>query len=207
MVDHRDSRSFSRRPLAVVGTEVDCVALDQYFDVDRIEINLADEKGVNAAAFESESSWVLLLRTNERVTADLAGELSARATEQPAAWGFRIPIVPFLGDSPLHLASLANRQEVRLYHKRHAKLADGAVRPKGTVTRLSVPIRYVLYETARHQVADYESRGVPHSLPRRLTLTLVWTLKEHALAHPPTIGYLWRRAAWDLSGTTLRSSS
>lgn len=195
----------STRSIVVVGKDVDCVALEDHFSVDRLELDLADERAVNAAVFESAASWALLLQKNERVTSELAIEIARRAVDQPSAWGFRIPVEPFLGDVPLRLSSSRGKQEVRLYHKRHAKLDDGKVRPKGTVTRLAVPIRDVLYETPRHQVADYESRGVPHSLARRLTLTLVWTIREGALFSPDTIGYLWRRAAWDLSGTTLRS--
>lgn len=193
----------TERDLAVVVSgAADHTALERHFDVERIEIARDQqdrERLVNAAAFEASANWILLLEEDERIPSALADEIAKRAVDQPASWAYRIPIVPMIGDERLHLRSRKERLEIRLYHKRYSKLDSGVVRSRGTIMRLGVPIHHVLYETARHQMADYESRGVPHSLPRRIALFLLWSLQERALTSATTLGYLWRRAAWDLS--------
>lgn len=164
------------------------------------ETRLADRGAeLNRAIAAAANSWVLILREGEHVDPALADEIARSIGEPPRAWGFRMRTELLYAGQPLLLTDSAG--EIRLLHQRHARFRDQNLNVEGTVVRMERPLMQTTFSTVAQHEEFLRTRGVPHSLVRRVLLFLRNALATGALWRSrATLRYLWLEAGYDLSG-------
>lgn len=144
--------------------------------------------------------WVLIVRPGEMIGDALSEEIAAAVAEPAKAWAFRIRTQPLYAGKPLLISHDNAGGEVRLVHQRHARLRDGEWKVDGSIVRMRHAFTRETFPTITAHQAYLRSRGVPHSLLRRLLLfsrnaivTGAWYRSR------ATLRYLWIEAGYDTS--------
>lgn len=155
---------------------------------------------LNRAIDAASADWVLIVREREVIDAALAGEIAVAAGAAKAR-GFRIRSIPFYAGKPLRVGR--DQGEVRLFHRRYymryaqkGEWQELAI--QGAVVRLHNVLRSVTFESSSAHRDYLATRGVPHSMLRRLLLFLRYALSTRAL-DMNTLRYLWIEAGFDKS--------
>jgi hypothetical protein len=155
---------------------------------------------INTIIDEAASPWILILRNGERVSERLAEEIAQAIGPSPRAWGFRIRSRQTYGGRPLLLGH-RTEGEIRLFHRRHARLGGEAsgreMKVQGSVVRLRSDLERELYSDSRSHIEDLERRGRRVSVPRRLVRFLRLTLAHGAWRDLTTLRFLWIEARFD----------
>jgi len=179
-------------------------ALQQVFEsLELIETNLdplrsfASEGGsVNRAIDAAQHDWILLLRQHEKISSDLAKEISESMGIAPRAWGYRIPSATFYRGKPLRLEA-APELELRLLHRRHARFKGASEFVQGTVVRTGAGFEKQSFATAEEHGAFLATSGVPHSTLRAVLIFTRNAIATGALLRPNDLRYLWIEAKYD----------
>ena len=179
-------------------------ALQQVFEgLELIETNLdplrsfAGEGGsVNRAIDAAQNDWILLLRQHERISSDLAREISESIGTSPRAWGYRIPSATLYRGRPL-LLETATAAELRLLHRRHARFKGGREFVQGTVVRTRAGFERQSFATVEEHEEFLAATGVPHSAVRATLLFMRNTVATRAFLRPNDLRYLWIEAKYD----------
>jgi glycosyltransferase involved in cell wall biosynthesis len=109
----------------------------------------------NHAASIASHDWILSLDADERVTPELADEIKARLTEQPAESAFRIPRVTWHLGRWVRSTDWYPDYQLRLYDRRAAewtgRYVHEAVTARGTVGQLRGELQHYAYR----DIADH----------------------------------------------------
>jgi hypothetical protein len=155
---------------------------------------------INRIVDDAISPWILILRNGERVSERLAEEIALAVGPSPRAWGFRIRSRLTYGGRPL-LIGRAGEGEIRLFHRRHARLGAEAsareMKVQGSVVRLRSGLERELYSDSRSHLADLEQRGRRVTASIRLFRFLRRAVEEGAWRSPATLRFLWIEARFD----------
>jgi len=187
--------SASVEPLREVASAVEIIELDV-----PARPHLPDSAAVLNRAMEAASyQWILILRQGERISRELAVEISHVAVETPGSWGFRLRSIPYYAGRPLLLGDRSDG-EIRLVHRRRCRFDAGKqeVNVPGTVVRLQEPLRHQTFSSSEEHRKFLANEGVPHSLLRRILLFIRNALATGALFRSwITLRYLWIEAGFD----------
>lgn len=153
---------------------------------------------LNPLIDEAGAHWILLVRSDERISDELAAEIARSTTSDPRAWGCRISVRSIYCGRPLGLGR-RDPGEVRLFHRRRARLQpDGRMKVQGTVVRLRTAIDRVLYESEdAHREALRASGRREAGFVRHVLEWMSELLRNlpGSLAKPAR-RYLWIEAGW-----------
>jgi glycosyltransferase involved in cell wall biosynthesis len=110
----------------------------------------------NFAAGEAAHDWILSVDADERVTPELAAEIRARLSAEPAERGFRIPRIAWHLGRWVRTTDWYPDYQLRLYDRRAARWrpmrVHESVESDGVVGRLSGHLQHFTYRDLSHQV-------------------------------------------------------
>lgn len=110
----------------------------------------------NFAAAQASHDWIFSLDADERVTPALAGEITALATNAPAAPGYRVPRVTFHLGRWIRSTDWYPDYQLRFYDRRRARwtgrLVHESVKADGPVIDLRGELQHYAYRDLAHHV-------------------------------------------------------
>lgn len=210
----------SSRALTVIllgeAGRTDLTALEAQLDVETVEAPVAPDAALqesrlilNPLVDEARADWIFFVRSGERVSVALASEIVAAIAAPSRAWGFRVPVRAVYAGRPLQRQLGDTAGEIRLFHRRHARLVEDPggreMKVQGSVVRLRAELERVLYESVAEHLAALMESGRP---PRRLVAHLIRFLPRLLRGGAPSrasIAYEWLESKYDDRVTTSRT--
>lgn len=165
-------------------------------NLDPLQRFVGQQAQVNRAIDAAANDWILLLRQHERVTPQLAEEIAQTLVESPRAWGFRCSSETYYAGERLRLEP-PGAPELRLLHRRHARVRDGAEFVQGTIVRTRNPLIRESFASVEDHEAFLADGGIPHSRFRAILILLRNAIATGAIFRKNDLRYLWREAKWD----------
>jgi glycosyltransferase involved in cell wall biosynthesis len=196
---------------------VDCGSSDGTLDIARARgarvsarawTGYVDQK--NHAASIASHDWIFSLDADERVTPELAAEITSRLATEPPRGAYRVPRVTFYLGRWIRTTDFYPDYQARLYDRRAARWRGGlvheSVQADGEVGYLRGELQHYSFRDLSDHVArvnHYSTLAAQqlHADGRRATAL-------HLLAHPPAAflrNYLLRRGVLDGSAGLLIS--
>jgi glycosyltransferase involved in cell wall biosynthesis len=141
----------------------------------------------NFAAEQASHDWIFSLDADERVTPELAAEITTTLARGPSAAGYRLPRVTFHLGRWMRSTDWYPDYQLRLYDRRRARWAGKYVHES---VKADGPVEYL-----RNELQHYAYRDVAHHLEtmdRYTTLAAKQMFEEgrraglfHVIVHPP----------------------
>jgi glycosyltransferase involved in cell wall biosynthesis len=195
---------------------VDAGSTDQTVDIARAKgvrvesrawPGYAEQKNIAAAL--ASHDWILSLDADERISPDLAGEITALLRNTPSVHGYRMPRVTFHLGRWVRTTDFYPDYQTRLYDRRHARwramLVHESVEVDGRRGQLIHEIQHLSFRDLADQIDRINTYSTlsarqMHQAGRRAK---AW----HLLLHPPAAflrNYVLRRGFSDgMAGLTI----
>ena len=114
----------------------------------------------NFAASQATHDWIVSVDADERVTPELASEITQTLAVAPALAGFRVPRVTFHLGRWIRTTDWYPDWQLRLYHRGRAswpsRIVHESVRANGEVGKLSNELQHYAYRDIAHHYATME---------------------------------------------------